>query len=776
MSNSLKNKETNGISDYNHSDRNERKIFRIFAIFCSTLCLIVGTSCFWFYGKINETIKDESSSYLQEISSRIESSINQSINDTYLMLHATDSMLSGNETLTFDSFRNVSHYQRQYWDFDKLLLIDENGNAYDENGYSIFLSGGSYLQETILNKEEVMSPSQIVDGKEVSIFVVPLKNKKVNDIEMIAIAATFDTNKIAQFLSLTSFNDQAYSQIVSKDGTMIITSSDTNSNFGYNILSSISESLSKEKIEQIKNDFKSNIKGQSTITVNNVKQEMVYYPIEDSNWILLTLVPSQVINAKSNILLMITLIITGFIFIAFTFLVIALIVTFNRYQKRLERIAFVDEITGGHTIDKFYELASNTLSKNQKDHFAIIYVNLEKFKILNDKFGRKTGDEILRLLYRLVTNELSTNEYMARISADNYCIFLQYTNADEILNRIEAWYEIATKYVSENKTVWALPTGQFGIYYIGNDDLSFPQMIDRAKLSLKENSQSINSKVHYGIYNEKVRSLLIREKQLEDMMDFALKNNEFRMYLQPKYSVKTECIIGAEALARWQSENEGMIYPNEFIPLFEKNGFIVQLDIWMFEQLCKLLRSWIDKGKKSIKISINCSRVHLRNKNFLNPYIQLKEKYNIPDYLIEIELTENIVIEDAERFKDVVNEIHKAGFGCSMDDFGSGYSSLNMIQEISVDTLKIDKVFFSKERRDSNRTESVVSNIIGMAQALSMKTVAEGVEYPEQITMLKRVGCNIIQGYVYARPMTIEDFEKLWDVENQGDIQNEETD
>lgn len=776
MGNSLKKKDIDGLNQYNHSERKERKIFRIFAVFCGVLCFVVGTACFWFYGKINETIQDESSSYLQEISSRIESNINQIINDTYLMLYATDAMLNADETLTFESFKDVSNYQHQYWDFDKLLLIDENGNAYDENGYSIFLSGGSYLQETILNKEEVMSPSQIVDGKEVSIFVVPLQNKTVNDIEMIAIAATFDTNKIAQFLSLTSFNDQAYSQIVSRDGTMIITSSDANSKFGYNVLSSFSDSLSKDKIEQIKNDFKSNVKGQATVTVNDVKQEMVYYPIEDSNWILLTLIPSEVINAKSNILLMITLIITGFIFVAFIFLVIALIVTFNRYQKRLERIAFVDEVTGGHTIDKFYELASNTLSKNQKENFAIIYVNLEKFKILNDNFGRKTGDEILRSLYKVVTNELSTKEYMARISADNYCIFLQYNDADEILDRIETWYESAAKYVNENKTVWALPTGQFGIYYIGNDNLSFPQMIDRAKLSLKENSQSINSKVHYGIYNEKVRRLLIREKQLEDMMDHALKNNEFRMYLQPKYSVKTERIIGAEALARWQSESEGMIYPNEFIPLFEKNGFIIQLDLWMFEQLCKLLRSWIDQGKKPIKISINCSRVHLRNKNFLNPYTQLKQKYDIPDYLIEIELTENIVLEDAERFKDVVNEIHHAGFGCSMDDFGSGYSSLNMIQEISVDTLKIDKVFFSKERQDSERTESVVSNIIGMAQALSMKTVAEGVEYPEQITMLKRVGCNIIQGYVYAKPMTIEDFEKLWDTENQGDNKNEETD
>lgn len=769
MSHSLKNQPISKQEKYGRTEQKERRIFRIFAVFCGVLCFVIGSSCYWFYTKINETIKAESSSYLQEISSRIETIINQIMDDTYLMLYATDTMLNEKENLTFESFKDITTYQNQYWDFENLLLIDSHGNAYDENGYSIFLSGGAYLQEAILNKEEAMSPSQVVDGKEVSIFVVPIENKIIDEVEIIALAATFDTDKIAQFLSLTSFNNQAYTQIVSKQGTTIISSSDANSNFGYNVLSSISSSLSDDNINKIKNDFKSSISGQIQVTINGEKQEMVYYPIQDSNWILLSLIPSDIINAKSNYLLLITLFISGFIFVAFIFLVIALVVTFNRYQKRLEQIAYVDNVTGGHTINRFYELASNVLVKNSKDTFAIIYVNLEKFKILNDKFGRRVGDEILKILYTLVSQDLSSNEFIARISADNYCVFIQYQDTEDVLERIKRWYSKSSQFVEDNKTIWALPTAQFGIYFIGNDDLTFPQMIDRAKLSLKENAQSINSKVHYGIYNEKVRAILLREKQLEDMMDHALKNNEFKLYLQPKYSVTTEKIIGAEALARWQSESEGMIYPNEFIPLFEKNMFIIQLDIWMFEQLCKILRSWIDQGKEPIKISINCSRVHLRNKHFLKPYIELKHQYKIPDFLIEIELTESIVLEDSEKFKTVVNEIHQAGFGCSMDDFGSGYSSLNMIQEISVDTLKIDKVFFNKDRLDAVRTEAVVKNIIGMAKALSMSTVAEGVEYPEQITMLKRIGCNIIQGYVYAKPMPVEDFERLWNSEKERD-------
>ncbi|MEG2421595.1 MAG: EAL domain-containing protein, partial [Oscillospiraceae bacterium] len=195
--------------------------------------------------------------------------------------------------------------------------------------------------------------------------------------------------------------------------------------------------------------------------------------------------------------------------------------------------------------------------------------------------------------------------------------------------------------------------------------------------------------------------------------------------------------------------------------LFEKNGFIVQLDLWVFEQVCRTLRLWLDRGLTPMRISVNCSRVHLKMPGFLAQYCLIADRYAVPHQLLEIEVTENVVFEDVHYLTQIISGIHAAGFSCSMDDFGSGYSSLNLIQDIPVDVLKLDKIFFRSNAHGLGRTESVVGSIIAMARALSMETVAEGVEERHQVDMLRRLGCDYIQGYYFARPMSIPDFEVL---------------
>ncbi|MEG0360730.1 MAG: EAL domain-containing protein, partial [Longicatena sp.] len=252
-----------------------------------------------------------------------------------------------------------------------------------------------------------------------------------------------------------------------------------------------------------------------------------------------------------------------------------------------------------------------------------------------------------------------------------------------------------------------------------------------------------------------------REKHLTDRMEEALNNNEFMVYLQPKYNVDGRHIEGAEALVRWNSYDEGMIYPNEFIPLFEKNGFIINLDLWMFEHVCQLLERWQSEGKTLVKISINCSRAHLKNRDFVEQYKEIFKKYTIPAKYIEIEMTESIVYENKEELKYIISQFHALGFECSMDDFGSGYSSLNLIQDLPFDTLKIDRIFFT-HMEEVEKTEAIIQSIIMMAKALSMHTVAEGVEELQHVEMLRRIDCELIQGYVFAKPQSIEDFEKLF--------------
>ncbi|MEG1242216.1 MAG: GGDEF domain-containing phosphodiesterase, partial [Oscillospiraceae bacterium] len=382
-------------------------------------------------------------------------------------------------------------------------------------------------------------------------------------------------------------------------------------------------------------------------------------------------------------------------------------------------------------------------------------------KVLNEQFGRDACNKVLVAIERGIHENLGQHECIGRLFADNFCILMEYKDEESLAKRFDEFYASSARQNEMEGTVWLPLRISFGVYVIGNHPLQIPHMIDRAKLSLRDTSREQRGKLRYAIFDEKERHKLFREKQLEDIMEASLKKREFQVYLQPKYKTQDETVGGAEALVRWLSPTEGMIFPNEFISLFEKNGFIIQIDLFVFEEVCSTIRKWLDAGREPIRISVNCSRVHLRTPGFLNEYKAILARYRIPPRYIEIELTETVVFEDVEQLTNIISEIHRAGFCCSMDDFGSGYSSLNLIQDIPVDVLKLDGIFFRGGERSMVRTEAVIGSIISMSRALSMETVAEGVEDRIHVDMLKRMGCDYIQGYYFAKPMPIADFELL---------------
>lgn len=252
------------------------------------------------------------------------------------------------------------------------------------------------------------------------------------------------------------------------------------------------------------------------------------------------------------------------------------------------------------------------------------------------------------------------------------------------------------------------------------------------------------------------------EEEIEKDMELALINQEFKVYLQPKYSLDTEQIVGAEALVRWIHSTKGIIPPDKFIPLFEKNGFIKQLDFYIFEEVCSVQKKWGENNiaLEDIPISVNLSRIHMNESRLTLKLGEIIKQYGIEAKCLEIELTESAILDNIDSLIRIIEDIKKAGFAVSMDDFGSGYSSLNLLKDLLVDILKIDKEFLG-EGGDDYRGKVILSNIIHMAKELKLITVAEGVETKEQVEFLKEVGCNIAQGYYYAKPMPISDFEKL---------------
>ncbi len=452
---------------------------------------------------------------------------------------------------------------------------------------------------------------------------------------------------------------------------------------------------------------------------------------------------------------------TNFAVLAFTYLLFAIISTYlalYKYETRMDKYADTDRLTNGINYERFLKEADLMLEDKSKK-YAVFYSDIMNFKYINDTFGYDVGDNLLMYISARIKETVGNSGYFARISADNYTAIIPYEDKNEFVEYIYSIIDDVCWFEDIQKAHYK-PEIYVGIFCSGeaDADLTISEMIDRANMAQKSIKGS--SEYHIAYYTEEIRERVIAEKELERRMESALANEEFKAYFQPKYEVSTGEIVGAEALVRWDSPETGFMSPAKFIPLFEQNGFIINLDQYVFETVCKNMREWLDAGIKVVPVSINVSRLQFYRLDFVKRYTKIKEKYDIPDGLLELEFTESIVFENLEILRKIVMSLKKVGFSCSIDDFGSGYSSLNILKNLPMDTLKLDRLFF-KDSDNLERDKALISSVVTMSRALNMKTVAEGIENWAQVNFLKEIGCDIIQGYVYSEPIPHSRFTML---------------
>lgn len=433
-----------------------------------------------------------------------------------------------------------------------------------------------------------------------------------------------------------------------------------------------------------------------------------------------------------------------------------MVISTKALQGELEKLAYYDDLTGIANKNLFLLTAAELIAAG-KAEYAYIVLDINKFKLVNDIFGYAYGDLLLKHIAKTVSEEFCVEEAAARYTGDIFHILCKFSSDSRtaLEERLKKLAEKIADYQFAHHADYRI-TMCFGIYVIENVNSKIEAMGDRASFALKQIKDTYTTATYF--FNDAIRNRIIEEQEIENEMEAALANGEFKVYLQPKYSLDTEQMGGAEALVRWLHPKKGLISPVTFIPVFEKNKFITKLDLYMLEQVCRRLRKWIDMGKAPVVISVNQSRLHLHNPNYLGELTRILARYDISAKWIELEITESAFFEDTEKMIEVMNSLHELNFKISMDDFGSGYSSLNMLQDIAVDVLKIDKNFFN-ESSNSERGKKIVDNIISMADDLNIVVVAEGVETAEQVAFLKQTNCHLVQGYYFARPMPIEDFE-----------------
>lgn len=446
-------------------------------------------------------------------------------------------------------------------------------------------------------------------------------------------------------------------------------------------------------------------------------------------------------------------------FVCILFLIAIKYIIYNKKKKEdyLKKIAYTDPLTGADSIDKFKINSNKLFAKNNPEEYALFYIDVDKFKYINDMFGYDMGNDTLIHISNTIASELKEDEIFARVSADHFVLLIKYKTDDDIKTRLNNIYN-KVQILSNPKINYYKLILDCGIYKISKSDNDINTIMDRANTARK--TIKGGHKNSFAFYDKEMHKKILKEKEIENSMVDALNNGEFIVYFQPKYSLSDYQIIGAEVLVRWDNPQKGLIPPIEFIPVFERNGFIVNIDFYVFEEVCKKIREWMDEGQKVVPISVNLSRMHFVNSNFIEKFKLIVDKYKIPTRLIELELTETAVLDNIEGLLDTMNNLKEKGFVISMDDFGTGYSSLNLLKELPVDILKLDRAFFT-EKDESNNEKIVISNVIKMAKELKMKVISEGVETISQVEFLKQIGCDMVQGYLFSKPMPVKEFEKI---------------
>lgn len=437
-------------------------------------------------------------------------------------------------------------------------------------------------------------------------------------------------------------------------------------------------------------------------------------------------------------------------------------------RREAERALYYDLVTGYRSFEWFKPEAERLIRENPGCKYSFWYGDLKNFKYINDVFGYDEGNRILQYLADWMEENTGDGEAFTRVSADNFCMLLRYREVRDLEVRFENLKQRLAEYAWRTGLQYNLEVA-VGVYLLERNEahLSVEEMQDRANIAQKSIKRRSGS--GFSIYSEEMRSKILSDLALEAELRSSMDNQEFVLYIQPQISLKPEqtgSLVKAEVLVRWMRDGKIYAMPGDFIPLFEQNGMIAELDYHIFEKACGYLRELNERYGERVCLSVNVSRVTLMRPGFVSQYCETKKRYGIGSGQIELEFTENMAVDDYRRFRSIIKELRGYGFLCAMDDFGTGHSSLNVLKNLPIDALKLDRLFFAPAE-DENRGRAVIESVFYMARKLGISTVAEGIEHENQVEMLRKWGCDYVQGFLYSRPVPAKEFEARYLQENR---------
>ena len=692
----------------------------------------------------NEVAAEAARSYENEFKALLDSAINLS--------NFIPWMNSYPESERADQLASLLKTTVSFYD---LVYIDLDGNALSPRFGSAIISGDYF---TLASRGVPNISSAVLSeftNELINIFAVPAFSGSDNITGVLA--CIIETERLNEMMSNDTFAGNASNYIMNADGVIILAPSDglLDINAGLPLFNAVH--LTSGDTADIK---ARDATGSFSFSFNGESYYASYKSIGISDWMVLTVVRNSDVNAVTQNVFKLVIIFTTIFTIVFAIFIVIYGVTswilnqrHEETQKERDYLKFVDALTGGPSFEKFTIDAEEAFAgAADGEEFAMLSMDISKFRTVNDHLGHDEGSRVLKKLADIVQRNIFEGEAYTRVSADHFYLLVKYNAEEQIFDRINIIINDAEYDIQEFKLILL-----FGIYKIDDVHMDLRSIIDRADLARKTIKNHNESTISF--FDNEMLSKIREEKKIENVMENALECNEFKVYLQPKYDLQNRAqIIGAEALVRWFRDGK-MIPPGGFIPIFEKNGFILKIDRFVFEEVCKQQRTWLSRGYEMKTISVNMSRMNLQKPSFVHDLYEICAKYEVPTKYFEIEITESVAFENLDVLTRVFRELKNYGFHISIDDFGTGYSSLNMLKNLPVDILKIDRTFLTETY--DKRANDILSHVISLALALHMRTICEGIETKDQADLLKGFGCDMAQGFYFARPMPIEEYEKL---------------
>ncbi len=425
-------------------------------------------------------------------------------------------------------------------------------------------------------------------------------------------------------------------------------------------------------------------------------------------------------------------------------------------EEALGHTAALDNLTGLMSKESFCQAVEQLLTSEKdaaaRGEFALVYIDFHRFKVINELFGRNKGDLLLVFIADVLRRNVKAPGFSCRAVSDHFILFMPVGDG-AVDNSLKALQTALADFDLPFEV-----TFHAGIYQTTATALSANTMIDRAAMALASIKGSYNTR--HARYTPDMRKALLGEQEITGMMATALAEKQFIVHYQPQYNHSTGMLVGAEALVRWDHPENGLIAPGVFIPIFEKNGSITNLDLYVFRQVCAFLKKCADTGWAVVPVSVNFSRYDVFLPDFVDHLEDIRKEYDVPSKYLRVELTESVMVNGPDYINDVIRKLHDRGYVVEMDDFGSGYSSLNVLKDIDLDIIKLDMRFLSQNDH-GRKGGTILSSVVRMAKWLNLPVIAEGVETVEQADFLKSIGCEYIQGYLYSRPLPEDAYVKL---------------